>query len=368
MKYILLPLFCLVPLLGVGQVNGGEHIFEFLRLSQSPHITAVGGISVTNPSKDIMMSTANPALLRPEFHTHLGLNYNIYYAGTRVSNLYYAHHSKKANTTFGLGIQYLDYGSFKLTDNLGNINGTSKAADYAITLNASRSYLEKWRYGASLKYAHSKLIENKSSALLADIGVVYADTSSQWYMGAVVKNAGVQLTKYDKNTGSQPLPIDLQIGIIKKFKKAPFSISVLAHHLYKWDIRYDNPADQTDNTLLISDNTQDTKKKSYFADKLFRHFVFALDINLGKRLELSAGYNHLRRSELAIDEKKGLSGFSFGGGLYLNKFIIHFAQSYYHITGAYTEVGINFALNQLFGIGSAGNKINWSEKFESSYK
>lgn len=349
------------------QVTGGEHIFEFLRLAQSPHIAAVGGYTVCNPSKDIMLCTANPALLRPEFHTNLGLNYNIYYGGTRVSNLYYAHHSKKANTTFGLGMQYLDYGSFKLTDNLGNINGTAKAADFAVSLHGSRSYRERWRAGASLKYAHSNLIQSKSSALLLDAGVMYGDTVSQWYLGAVVKNAGVQLKRYESNNG-QPLPIDLQIGIMKKFKKAPFSISILAHHLYTWDIRYDNPADQTDNTLLFNEDQTDTKEKNYFADKLFRHFVFALDINLGKRLELSAGYNHMRRAELAIDEKKGLSGFSFGGGLYLNKFVIHFAQSYYHIAGAYSEVGINFALNQLFGLGAAGNKINWSEKFAGTYQ
>lgn len=368
MKIFWLALLSLLHVVACAQVNGGEHIFEFLRLSQSPHITAIGGISVANPSKDIMLSTANPALLRPEFHTHLGLNYNIYYAGTRVSNLFYAHHSKQIQTTFGLGIQYLDYGSFKVTDNIGNELGTGKAADYAISISASRSYLDRWRYGAALKYAGSHLIQNKSAAMLVDFGVMYADTNSQWYAGAVVKNAGIQLKKYDMNSGSQPLPIDVQIGIVKKFKKAPFSLSVLAHHLYTWDIRYDNPADQVDNSLLFNDNTQDTKKKSYFADKLFRHFVFALDINLGKRLELSAGYNHLRRSELAIAEKKGLSGFSFGGGLYLNKFIIHFAQSYYHISGAYSEVGINFALNQLFGIGKGGNKINWSEKFANQYK
>lgn len=84
---------------------------------------------------------------------------------------------------------------------------------------------------------------------------------------------------------------------------------MLAHHLYKWDIRYDNPADQVDNTLLFNDNTQDTKKKTYFADKLFRHFVFALDLQLGKRLEISMGYNHLRRSELALTEKKGYQDF-----------------------------------------------------------
>ncbi len=345
------------------QVNGGEQVFEFLRLPASPHITSLGGIVLCSPSSDVMMSTANPALLRPEFHTSLGLGYNVYYAGTKVSNMMYAHHAKKINTTLGFGIQHVNYGTFRLTDNIGNITGESKAVDYSLNLTAARAYLIKWRYGATLKFANSHLVDRKASALLADIGVMYADTSSQWYMGAAIKNAGVLIKNYETNV-SQPLPLDLQIGITKKFKKAPFSIMVLAHHLQEWNIRYDNPADQTDNQLLFTDSTTTTKTKTYFTDKLFRHFVFALDINLGKRIELSAGYNHLRRSELAISEKKGMSGFSLGAGLYLNKFVVHFAQSYYHIAGPYTEFGINFKLNQLIG---SGSKINWSEKYERSY-
>lgn len=345
------------------QVNGGEQVFEFLRLSQSPHITALGGMTVSSPASDVMMTCANPALLRPEFHSNLGLNYNLYYAGTKVTNLEYAHHIKKIQTTFGLGIQYLNYGTLMLTDDIGNLYGEAKAADYAIQLSAARPYLLKWRYGATLKYAHSKLIDKKASAILADIGVVYADTSSQWYLGAAIKNAGAVVKNYEPGF-NQPLPLDLQIGVTKKFKKAPFSIMVLAHHLQTWNVRYDNPADKTDNQLF-TDTTTSTKTKTYFADKLFRHFVFALDINLGKRLELSAGYNHMRRSELAISEKKGMSGFSLGAGLYLNKFIVHFAQSYYHIAGPYTEFGINIKLNQLIGSGAG---INWSEKFEKSYR
>jgi hypothetical protein len=342
------------------QVNGGEHIFEFLRLSQSPHITAVGGISVTNPAPDIMLSTGNPSLLRERFHTNIGLNYNFYYAGTKVSNVLYGHYLKKYKTMMGLGIQYLDYGKFTMTDAIGNILGDATARDYSINLTASRQYLERWRYGATLKWANSRLVNQTASALLVDFGVSYFDTTNRFYAGAVLKNAGLVLKNYEAGF-NQPLPVDLQIGIMKKMKKAPFAISILGHHLYTWDVRYDNPADQKDNTLLFGDTT--TKEKTYFADKLFRHLIFAVDITLGKKLELSVGYNHMRRGELAFDDKKGMSGFSLGAGVYLKKFTIHFAQSYYHITGPYNEVGINFQLNDLIHFGDGGKKINWSEKF-----
>lgn len=357
--------FLSFPLLA--QVVGGENSFEFLRLSQSPHISALGGVSIINPSADASMVNANPALLRPEFHTTLSINYNYYYSKTRVTNLNYAYHSKKLNTTFGMGLSYLDYGSFTITDQIGYGQGSFRAADYSVQFTASRNYLEKWRYGASLKYARSSLLDKKATALLADIGVVYADTNSQWYVGAGIKNAGVTLKNYNPDI-KQSLPLDFQIGVAKKFKKAPFSLMVLAHRLQRWNIRYDNPADRVDNQLLFDNTSADTREKNYFADKLFRHFVFAMDVNLGKRIEISAGYNHLRRSELSLNEKKGMSGFSFGAGLYLNKFIFHYAQSHYHLAGAYHELGIALRLNQLFGLGATGDKINWSEKFAKSYR
>lgn len=348
------------------QVNGGDQMLSFLLVAQGPHASALGGVVAVNPSSDVMLSRANPALLRPEFHQTLSVNHNFYYAGTRLTNVNYAFHNSATQTTFGLGLTYLNYGELNQTNDLGQSIGTFQSADYMVSLSASRSYLTRWRYGMALKYAHSRLPEQKASALLTDIGVVYADTQKAWYLGVVVKNAGIALRHYNPNAPA-PLPFDLQIGVMKKFKKAPFALSVTGHHLYRWDIRYNNPADIVNNTLLFSDTTQ-TKTKTYFGDKLFRHLVFALDMRLGKRLELSAGYNHLRRSELAITERKGMSGFALGVGVYLNKMNLHVAQSYYHVAGPYTEIGLSLNVNQWFGLGNMGNKINWSSQFAKQYQ
>ncbi len=347
------------------QVRGGASAFEYLRLSQSPHVTALGGLAVVHSASDVMMATSNPALLRPEFHTALGINYNVFYADTKGLNLYYAHHSEQLNTTFGVGVQYINYGDIILANDLGQILGNGRAADYAITVSASKSYLKHWRYGAHLKFAGSKLVDKNAAAILADVGVVYADTSSQWYVGMAAKNVGYQINKYYNDIANQPLPLDLQIGIMKRFAKAPFSISVLAHHLNQWNIYYDNPADRQSN-LFIIDSAQ-AKEPSNFGGKLLRHFVFALDVNLGKRLEISAGYNFMRRAELGLDELKGISGFSYGAGLYLNKITVHYARSHYHLAGAYNQIGFNFQLNQFMGLGNFGKKINWSSKYAEAF-
>ncbi|HEY1030203.1 MAG TPA: type IX secretion system protein PorQ [Flavipsychrobacter sp.] len=344
------------------QVIGGNYAMEYLRLPNSPHISALGGMHVASSDQDISFAGQNPALMRPTLHNQLGLNYNIYYSGVGIANLLYGYHLPKINTSFALGVQYINYGKFTQTDNIGNEYGEFRATDYAISLTASRQYREKWRYGATLKYAGSKLYDKSAMGVMADVGVSYYDTASMWHIGIVAKNIGYMVKKYNPSNPAEPLPFDVQIGISKQFKHLPLRLFTTIHHLYEWDVRYDNPADAEVN--LFGGQDSSTKKNSHFTDKLFRHFIFGAEITLAKRLTITGAYNHLRRSEMAIKDKSGLAGFSFGAGLYLNKFQVHYARSYYHLAGAYNEIGINMQLNKLFGIGKFGDKVNWSDTYQ----
>ena len=339
------------------QVTGGERAMEFLRLPNSPHISALGGINVSSTSDDIAFALQNPALMRPGLHNQLGLNYNAYYAGIGVMNLQYGYNMDKIKTAFAFGVQYINYGSITQTDAVGNEYGDFHASDYAVSLAASRSYGQHWRYGATLKWAHSTLYDSKASAVLADVGVNYFDSNALVDVGIVAKNMGFSLHNYTKGN-SEPLPFDLQLGISKQFKHLPLRLSATVHHLYEWDIRYDNPADVQTNVLTGTDTT--TKKKSYFADKLFRHFIFAADFTLGKRIALTVAYNQLHRAELAVKDHSALAGFSFGLGVNLNKFQVHYSRIYYSSAGAYNEFGLNIALNKLFGLGKGGENMHWN--------
>lgn len=345
------------------QVTGGRFAMEFLRLSNSPHISALGGINIVNPERDIALALQNPSLMRPGLHNVIGLNYNGYYAGSSIANLQYGYHVPKLNTSFLLGVQYLNYGNFVQTDVVGREIGTFRATDFALTAGASRQYGKNWRYGASLKIARSVLFDKKALAILGDVGITYNDTASLWTFAAVAKNMGVMTEKYNKDAASgEPLPFDLQLGVSKRFAHIPLRLMATVHHLYEWDIRYDNPDDaQVSN--LFNNQATDTKEKTYFADKLFRHFIFAAELTFAKRVTVTAGYNHLRRSELVITEKTGAAGFSFGLGLDLNKFQVHYGRSYYHVAGPYNEIGINMFLNKLMGIGKLGEKAHWNATY-----
>lgn len=348
------------------QVTGGQHSFEYLRLSNSAHLTALGGLSVANPVADISLAMQNPALLRAAMHNQLSLTYNAYYADISAANMAYGYHLPKTNTNILLGVQYLNYGSFDATDAAGNVYGTFQANDFALTLGASRSYLERWQYGAAVKFAHSNLYDRKASALLADVGVTYTDTANLLTVGIVAKNMGATVEQYNYDNGGEPLPFDLQIGISKRFAHLPLRVMATLHHLYEWDIRYNNPADLNSGNLFGSADTLD--KKSHFADKLFRHVNLAAEISLGKRITATVGYNHLRRGELGLKEKMGAAGFSMGVGLHLNKFDVYYGRSWYHIAGAYNEFTLNMALNKIVGLGKGGKKINWNAEYEDELR
>ena len=344
------------------QVTGGQRAFEFLRLNQSAHASALGGINVTNPETDIAMAVQNPGLMRPALHNQLALQYNNYYAGIRVMNLQYGYHSEKWNTSFFGGVQYLNYGDFTQTDAIGNTVGTFRGTDYALTLGASRAYGERFRYGASLKYAGSKYGEVGAGALLTDVGIVYADTAKKITIGAVAKNIGFMTRKYNPGGSAEPLPFDLQIGFSKRLEKAPLRFTATAHHLYEWDIRYNNPADVSTNVLGGADSTAGSK--SYFGDKLFRHLIVGADIILGKRIVVTGAYNHLRRGELGIKDRGGLAGFSFGGSVNLNRFSVQYARAYYHLAGATNEFGLNINLAKTVGIGGATERLRWNKVYD----
>lgn len=42
---------------------------------------------------------------------------------------------------------------------------------------------------------------------------------------------------------------------------------------------------------------------------------------------------------------------------------IHYGRSYYHIAGAYNEIGFTMMLNKLVGLGKTGEKIGWNDQY-----
>jgi hypothetical protein len=178
------------------QTIGGSSVFNFLKLSNTPQLTGLGGVNVSQTSKDVGMAFNNPALLLPSMHTQMNAVFNNFYAGINAWHLSLGYHHPKLNTNFLWGLQYISYGSLQETDASGNIFGTLHPIDWVMQLSASRSYLEKWNYGASLKFINSNYGQYHSNGIAGDIGVLFHDTSHLFSASDFEKNIGFQLKKY----------------------------------------------------------------------------------------------------------------------------------------------------------------------------
>jgi hypothetical protein len=335
------------------QTLGGNSVFKFLKLPATPQLTALGGINTSHISNDVGLSFNNPALLRPSMHTQLNAVFNGLYNGISAYHLSLGYHHEKLNTNFGWGIHFINYGSIQETDASGNIYGSLHPTDWVMQISASRSYMEKWNYGATLKFVSSNYGQFRSNGIAVDVGLLYHDTAALFSASILVKNMGTQLKTYE-GTDPDDLPFDLQLGVSKRLENSPFGFSLTAHHLHQFDIRY-NDTDFND----VNGFPNGSDKKFTF-DKLFRHVVIAANVYLADKVELTAGYNYLRRKELNIGNTgNGLNGFSMGAALMLPKLQVRIARSQYQRNTAYTQFGLSLALNQYMGLGKFGKKIGW---------
>lgn len=334
--YILFLLIYMQP--SAAQVLGGKSVFSFLDLPVAPQLAALGNLNVSQQNNDIALSALNPALLRAGMHQHLEMNYTNYFADVQYAHCLFGYHSNRLQTTFAGSIQYVNYGSVTQTDASGNIQGTFKPKDLAIQLTMSRRYLERWHYGITLQYIQSGYQQYHSTGLGVNVGLTYQDTARQWQVGFVAKNMGVQLTTYTAGN-KEPLPFDLQVGISKKIEH--LQLSATLHHIYQFDVRYADPAFE-EGTVITNGDTTATGNKT--VDKMFRHFVLAAQWEIGRYVEITAGYNHLRRQELSEPRQKGLSGFSGGLGIITRKLQLRYTRSWYQRSAALNQLGINIPL------------------------
>jgi len=335
------------------QTLGGNSVFNFLKLSNTPQLSALGGVNVSQLSDDIGLAFNNPALLSSSMHSQCNAVFNDFYGKINVYHFTVGYHHEKLKTNFLWGVNYFNYGSVQETDAAGNLLGTFRATDWVMQVGASRKYLNRWTYGASLKFINSSYGTYRSNGLAVDVGLLYRDSSGTFSASVLVKNMGTQLKKY---TGSKPddLPFDIQVGITRKLEGSPFRFSITAQKLNQFDMSY------TD-TLFNNENGFENNNSGKFSfDKIFRHLVLAAHISIGEYIELQTGYNFLRRKELNIGNAgNGLNGFSIGMGALFGKLQIRYARAYYQSNTAYNQFGINMQLNKYFGLGKFGEHIGW---------
>ena len=333
----------IVPLIAIicsavcsyGQTIGGSSAFNFLHLPADPVLTALGGVNVSYSNHEVGLISNNPSLLEPSLSKKLNASFSNLPGGIKAYSVTGALYDQKHQTNLGGHIYFIDYGSIAQTDAAGNQYGYFHPVDYVIQVSASRTYLEKWKYGVSFKIIGSNYQVYKSVAIAVDFGLHYSDSNHLFSAGLVAKNMGLQIKSY--GGVGEDLPFDLQIGITKKLAHAPLAFSLTAQKLHQLNIEYYDPA------LIIGSNAP-----SLF-DKIFNHFVIASHIFISSNLEVNIGYNYLRKNELTIGTStNGLTGFSGGIRILFQKLEILYSRSTYQKNISYNQFGIEVPLLEFF--------------------
>jgi len=335
-KVLFIIYFMLAVFAGNAQI-GGESTYQFLELTNSARVAALGGMQVAlTDSSDLNLPFHNPALLHRGMNKNLLVNYINYFADINYGYASYARHFEEIGN-FALGMHYINYGDFKEAKETGEVTGNYfTAAEYSLNMIYSNHY-KRLSYGANLKPIFSVFESYRSFGIAADLGVTFSSKDSLTHVAMVARNIGGQITTYYQDGSREPVPFDLQAGISSRLKYAPVVLSLTLHHLNHWDLSY---VDEEETSL---ENLYERKES--FGKQFMRHVVLGVEILPSDNFTLRAGYNYQRRQELKFDERLSTVGFSLGFGVKIKRFRFDFATSRFHLAGSSNLFSLAINLN-----------------------
>jgi len=89
--------------IAIGPTLGGSSVYNFLKLPNTPQLTGLGGINISQTSNDVGMAFYNPALLVSSMHTQMNTVFNSFDEGIKTYPLSLGYHSEKLNTKSFMG-------------------------------------------------------------------------------------------------------------------------------------------------------------------------------------------------------------------------------------------------------------------------
>lgn len=286
--------------------------YNFLRLPVSAHAAALGGDNITIIEDDPSLMFSNPALAASVSDMTVGLSYMNYMKGANYMGASFTKAMSDKATLAG-GIQYMNYGKMKEVDENNVQLGEFNASEIAVEAIFSYELAKNLVGGITGKFITSYIGSYNSIAVGVDLGLNWYDPEREWSVSAVAKNLGGQVKAYDDNFGN--MPFDLQLGVSKTFAALPVRVSATLVDLTHFNYRFIN------------------------------HLNLGAEVLLSESLWIGGGYNFRRANDMKIgvgdDESSHGAGFSFGGGINLERFKLNLSYGKYH--AASSSIMVNLA-------------------------
>ena len=340
MRFASIILVVNLALVNINAQLGGRNTYEFLNLTSSARIASLGGKVNSIWDDDLNLAFYNPSLLHEGMHNNMVLNYVNYFTDINWGYVSYARTIEGVGNFAG-GIHYINYGKFIAADELGNRTGTFSASEMTLNLMYARSIDSMFHIGINLKPIYSSLEDYNSFGIAADLGLTYTSRDKLFAGALVIRNIGFQIKPYYQEH-RENLPFEIQAGVSQKLRHAPFRFSLVAHDLQKFDLTYRKAEDEGTYEIDVSTGKPaGTSKIEKFADKCMRHMIFGVEFSPFKSFSLRGGYNYQRRSEMKVESRVAMVGFSWGFGIKISKFNISYGRASYHLAGASNHFSIS---------------------------
>ncbi|MBI5403501.1 MAG: type IX secretion system protein PorQ [Ignavibacteriae bacterium] len=311
LSFLFLFLIAQVTFLGAQSLS----TYNFLKLDVDARSSSMAGsfVSIENDANSIFY---NPAGLSTLTEKKASVGFFKYLLDINSGNVAYSQKYKDLGY-FGVGIRYINYGSFdKYDEDLVNL-GTFGANDIALSLGYANKYKDRFNFGANLKFIYSSYDEYNSSAVALDAGALVQLPEYMMSVGASLLNLGTQLKPYMDTR--ENLPLDLRLGISKRLEHLPLTVNA--------------------GFCRLADNYDK------FFDR-FKNIIIGGEFNINEFVDLRIGYNNQQRQDLKTGTSIGLAGFSAGLGIkYQERYRLDYSFNSLGKIGSTHRVNIGFNLN-----------------------
>lgn len=319
--------------------SGGRGVFAFLDVPVTPRIAGLGGKVATAGAIDPCgVGAYNPAQITPKLHAHGEAAFSIYYGGVKYSSLAYFHYLPWGHMV-GVSARQMWYGAFTRRDEYGNDEGHFFAHDFTLALHYAAQLGDHISFGVSFAPIYSQLERYKAFGAVLDVGVLFTGDDGLFTASLLVKHFGGTIKPYSRGHYAWA-PFELLAGVSYTLEHAPLRFILTLQHLESWNQRFFRPDSYTDHLADITEAKKDIHVGDRIAAELVAHPILAVEITPSRYFFLQLGYNPSRWQQFGLQGMPFFEGLSYGFGVRVRRFGLHFSRSHYHRAGATNHVSV----------------------------
>jgi hypothetical protein len=324
--------------ISLGQI-GGQSVYQFLNLVNSPRQAALGGKIITTFDEDVNQAQYNPAAINELMDNKLSVNYGNYFGEVKYGTIAYAYTFDRHVQTFFAGATYINYGNFDGYNEFGrptdSFTGQEAALNFGYGYNIPNT---DFYVGTNAKLITSSLESYTSFGGALDLGFIYKDENNDINWAFAIRNLGTQFKTYSGNKES--LPTEIMVGISQQLENVPVRWHLTFENLQQWKVAFENP-----NRAVSSIEGDSEPEKVSVLNNVLRHTILGVEFFPQKSFNLRLGYNFRRAEELSILEQRNFSGISVGFGLKVNNLKFNYSYSRYTLAANNSLFGMTINLN-----------------------